>query len=75
MYGKKRYRALSKPAAPPVPPQEVVNSQVFVCAHCKTIKSVNTPYIEISALEKGKLSMYTKVCEVCTVQLKAWLNK
>jgi hypothetical protein len=75
-YGRRKYGRLNKPIEQPA---EVVvdNSSIptFVCPHCGLIKAINTPYVELSALENGKIFIYTKMCGSCAELLKAWLRK
>jgi hypothetical protein len=70
MYGKKRYGRVNKPIEQPVD-----NSiPTFFCEHCKQIKTINMPHIEITALDNGKLFMYTKMCKGCSELLVKWMR-
>lgn len=72
MYGKKRYRALNKPVEQPVVDNSV---PTFVCPHCKLLKTIDMPHVELTALDNGKLFMYTKLCSPCAEILKTWIKQ
>jgi hypothetical protein len=72
MYGQRRYQRPNKPVEQPVVDNSV---PTFLCPHCNQVKTINNPYVELSALENGKLFMYTKMCSSCAELLKAWLKQ
>jgi hypothetical protein len=72
MYGRKRY-GRNKPVDQSVAiPESAIPT--FLCPRCGSIKNINMPHIEITALEKGKLFLYTKLCETCAKLLREWLK-
>ena len=71
MYGKRKYGRTEKPVEQPVDNSSVPN---FLCTHCRQVKMINTPHIELTALENGVLFMYTKMCKDCSDLLVRWLK-
>jgi hypothetical protein len=73
MYGRKKY---GRPNLPPaVTPAQDTSIPTFVCLKCGRNKSTANPFIELSAVQDGKLFIYSKVCEDCAKLLKDWFNK
>jgi transcription elongation factor Elf1 len=70
MYGNKRYRQLKKIVEQPVDS----SAPTFVCPHCKRVKTLNIPHIEITALENNEIFLYTRMCQCCAELLKAWVK-
>ena len=72
MYGNRRYQRINKPVEQPA----IVDNSVptFLCPHCNQVKTINNPYIELSALDNGKIFIYTKMCAPCSELLKAWIK-
>jgi len=70
MYGKRRYGRLKQQEDQPAD----VSIPNFVCPKCKKIKPIDTPHIEITANEDGKLFMFTKLCGECTALLQEWMR-
>jgi transcription elongation factor Elf1 len=72
MYGRKRYRRNKSVDKSVAIPESAIPT--FLCPRCGSIKNINMPHIEITALEKGKLFLYTKLCGSCAELLKTWLK-
>lgn len=70
MYGKRLYGRKDKLVEP-----LQSDEPTFVCEKCRGIKTLNNPYIEITALEKQQLFMYTRLCASCAELLKVWLKQ
>ena len=69
MYGERKYGLPKKAEIP------VESVPTFVCPRCSKVTPVNTPHIEITALEKSQLFMYTKLCGACAKLLQEWMKK
>jgi len=72
MYGKKKFRPISKP----IEQVPVVNNSnpTFICGKCKALRVTNNSFSELSLLENSKLICYTKLCGPCTELLKTWIK-
>ncbi len=70
MYGRRKYgRKIVEQQS------DVTAVPTFICPRCNQIKTINTPHIEFSALENGKIFIHAKVCELCSKALKEWFKK
>ena len=70
MYGKRRYSRIEKEV--PVPPEAI---PTYICGHCGKVKSTAAPFIDVTALEKGQLFVYTKICGDCSNLFRKWTGK
>lgn len=70
-YGRRRYGRIDK-SVPLLPPSAI---PTFICPHCGKVKSIAAPYIEVTALDKNKLFLYSKVCGDCAKLLQDWMSK
>ena len=72
-YGSgRRYNRLNKEVPVPITPAAI---PTYVCGHCKKVKSTALPFIDITAMEKGKLFVYTKICDDCSKLFREWTGK
>lgn len=71
MYGKQQYGKIKNPPAFPI---DSNSEPTYMCEHCHTIKLFNKDCIEITALEKGTMFMYTRLCTCCATMLQTWIK-
>lgn len=70
-YGSgRRYKRLNKQV--PVTPQAL---PTYICGHCKKLKSAALPFIDITAMDKGQLFVYTKICGDCSKLFREWTGQ
>ncbi len=71
MYGgKRKYGRNNKPTEQPVDN----STPTYMCGRCNKIKLLNEDCIEITALEKGTMFMYTRLCACCATMLQTWIK-
>lgn len=75
MYGKKRYRPLTRK------PSEVATVTVnpaapsFICTRCKVIKHLANGYVDIILTEAKKDNICYRICVGCLELLKTWMKR
>jgi hypothetical protein len=72
MYGRKKYQRVNKPIEQPAVDSSIPTYQ---CGRCKVLRTINTPFSELSLLENKQSICYTKLCQCCTELLKAWIKQ
>ncbi len=71
-YGKRKYGRLNKEIKPVIDPYSI---PTFVCGHCGKVKSTANPFLELTALQAGKLFAHVKICDDCTKLFQQWAGK
>ncbi len=72
MYGRRRYGRIKDGKQEQIPPSA---TPTFLCPRCNKAKSTAAPFVELTVLDKGKLLLYNKLCELCSKELQDWMKK
>jgi hypothetical protein len=72
MYGRKKYRSLSKSIEAV---SQVDNSvPTFICSKCKQIRQSPPGHIDVLITVANKTNLGYKVCWGCSVLLETWMK-
>lgn len=71
MYGRRRYGRRNQDTPKDVSPTAI---PTFLCPRCKKIRSTAVPFVELTILDKGKLLLYNKLCDMCNKALQEWMK-
>jgi hypothetical protein len=73
MYGKRRYRPISK-SAEQVPVVQQSSDPTFICSKCKQVRPLPPGHIDILVTVENKTKMSYKICWGCSVLLENWIK-
>ena len=72
MYGRKKFRPISKPVEVVTPVSQ--HLPTFICSKCKQIKTLLSGYSDINLTLDGSTKMQYRICKRCFDLLGAWIH-
>lgn len=73
MYGKRRYRPISK-LVEQIPVVQQSSDPTFICSKCKQIRTLLPGHIDILITVANKANLGYKICWGCSVLLETWIK-